>query len=219
MKFVLKNSNKKNMKYLQRKKTTILIFLAFVPFVLSAQNDSQHIHRTTRNIAWFTPCGATKINGLAAGLQVMQVDHKNLTINGVNADIGLVAYMAVPDFLFSPILSRKKIEKLQGFDTTSIRINGLSLSFGGEGIATVNGVNLAGGITLGGSLNGISISGVFSKCNVFRGICISGMNNVAVKGVGIQVGLFNYCKDLKGLQIGLWNKCGKRGLPFINWGT
>jgi hypothetical protein len=34
---------------------------------------------------------------------------------------------------------------------------------------------------------------------------------------GLQFGLFNSAKDLKGLQIGLLNRSGRRVLPIINW--
>jgi hypothetical protein len=207
------------MNYLQRQKRMLVSSLVLAPLVVSAQNDSIPVKRPTRNIAWFTPCGATKINGVAVGFfQALNVNKRLLTINGINADLGFIANMSVPFFIFSPVLSKKKVRELQIIDTTSVRVNGLSLSWGGEIDIAVNGINLAFGVTAGSDLNGISVTGVFSKCNVFRGICISGMNNIAVKGVGIQIGLVNYCKDLKGIQLGLWNKSGKRGLPLINWG-
>jgi len=34
---------------------------------------------------------------------------------------------------------------------------------------------------------------------------------------GVQIGLFNQTKKMKGVQIGLWNINEKRSLPFINW--
>ena len=41
------------------------------------------------------------------------------------------------------------------------------------------------------------------------------MNN-DYKGTGLQIGLFNRCKDCKGVQTGLLNKMGKRTLTVIN---
>ena len=44
--------------------------------------------------------------------------------------------------------------------------------------------------------------------------------NKTKKGNGLQIGLVNVAKEMRGVQIGLWNKTGKRGLPIINmsWG-
>jgi hypothetical protein len=109
-------------------------------------------------------------------------------------------------------------EDFSSNDTTGTSIKGISVSMGGEIDLSITGINISGGITGGNSLKGISVTGIYTKTYSFYGICISGLHNVAMKGVGLQIGLFNYCKDLKGLQFGLWNKSGKRGLPFINWG-
>ena len=81
---------------------------------------------------------------------------------------------------------------------------------GGELAVSITGINIAGGTTGSYQLKGISITGIYTKTVSFDGICISGIHNIANKGVGIQIGPFNYCKNLKGIQIGLWNKSGNR---------
>jgi hypothetical protein len=172
-----------------------------------------------KNIIWFSPNEAHQINGLAVGLQTMNINDDTLTVNGLNASVGFIGMFALPYVIDYELRSRKK--KTEGFmevDTATTIINGLSASMGGEFGVTVNGLNLTVGFTGAADLNGISVTGVFTRCNSFKGICISGLHNIAKKGVGIQIGLFNTCKNLKGIQLGLWNKSGKRGLPFFNWG-
>jgi hypothetical protein len=192
--------------------------LSIVFSYLNAQPDTSKPFKT-KNIIWFTPCGTNKIKGVAVGLQAMNINGERLIINGLNADIGLGGFIATPYAIFFALSSKKK--QSPGFieaDSAETYINGLSISMGGEFNVNLNGINIAGGVTGAYSINGISVTGIFTKTKKFRGICISGLHNIALNGRGIQIGLFNNCKDLKGLQLGLWNKSGKRGLPLINWG-
>lgn len=194
------------------------VFLFCLLFTINA--DAQH--KATfkkKNIIWFTPNAANQINGLAVGFQALNLNDDSLKINGMNASLGFIGFMAIPYVISDELSSRKK--KLPGFleiDTASTVINGISASFGGEMDITVNGLNLTFGATGAAHLNGVSVSGLFTRCSSFKGICISGLHSIAKKGTGIQVGIFNTCKKLKGIQLGLWNKSGKRGLPFFNWG-
>lgn len=162
-------------------------------------------------MAWFTPCGATKINGVAIGVQAMNVDGKKLAINGINVDAGMGGVVATFYGLFSSFPFKKKtnLEFLTS-DSAATSIKGISISMGGELAVSITGINIAGGTTGSYQLKGISITGIYTKTVSFDGICISGIHNIANKGVGIQIGLFNYCKNLKGIQIGLWNKSGNR---------
>lgn len=187
-----------------------------------AQEPTRDTTFKTRNIAWFTPNGVSRINGLAVGIQAVSFSNKNkLEINGINADLGMLSMFGLP-YLIDDAL-RSKAKKRPGLfvmdEPADTKVNGISISLGGEIAATINGVNVAGLLTGAVNLNGISVTGLFSRCNNFRGINVAALQNVAAKGVGLQIGLFNNCKDLKGLQIGLWNKSGKRGLPLLNWGT
>ena len=67
---------------------------------------------------------------------------------------------------------------------------------------------------------------VSKKINIFlvRNVSYK-MNDVSIGIIksnvtnGVQIGVLNKAKNLKGLQIGLWNKNQHRSLPFINWGT
>ncbi len=190
--------------------------------------DSADGYKTRRGI-WFIPNAVNRVNGLAVGVQAMNVNSDSLEINGISASAGMLSFFMLPYLIDWQLTGAKPRRKeTQGqldlnpdssaalSENTVIR--GLSMSFGGEIGVSVHGINIAGGITAGRNLYGLSVTGYFTKVVSFKGICISGVQNIAEKGTGLQIGLFNKCKNLKGLQIGLWNKSGKRGLPFLNWG-
>lgn len=204
---------------LKRKAFTICFII--LPAMLYAQISEATFPDRTRNILWHTPCGASRINGLAIGFQAFRFGQGTLTIKGVNADLGMAGAFATPYFVASNFFSKKKRDEfaLVKPDSALTIIYGLSISYGGEGDVEIHGVSIAGGVTIASRLYGLSLTGVYCRSYEFRGVCIAGLNNIALKGKGLQIGLFNSCKELKGLQIGLWNKSGKRGLPFINWGA
>jgi hypothetical protein len=208
------------MTILKQRKKTLLLIVCLLSIVLAKSQkiiarDSQNV----KNIIWFTPNEANRINGIAVGIQALNVKGEQLFINGLNADAALISCFALPYVVHDLITARKnRKENFMEFDTASTIVNGLSISMGGEVCATINGINLAGIVTGAVSLNGLSVTGLFSRCKNFRGIVLSGIHNKAKKGFGLQIALFNNCEKLKGLQIGLWNKSGKRGLPLLNWG-
>ncbi|HEV7781378.1 MAG TPA: hypothetical protein VGO58_08930 [Chitinophagaceae bacterium] len=204
---------------LKRKAFTLCFII--LPAMLYAQISETQFPDRTRNILWHTPCGASRINGLAIGFQAARFGLGTLTIRGVNADLGMVAAFGTPYIVASSFFSKKKRERFLFVhpDSASTIIYGVSISYGGEAGVEMHGINIAGGITIASKLYGLSLTGIYSQSYEFRGVCIGGLNNNAIKGTGLQIGLFNSCKQLKGVQVGLWNKSGKRGLPFINWGT
>ena len=215
------------------KKLLTLVFIAAC-INTTAQNssllprDSAEGYKTRRGI-WFIPNAVNRVNGLAVDVQAMNVNSDSLEINGINASAGMLTFFMLPyliDWQLTGNNARRKETQgkldLNPDSSAALSgitvIRGLSLSFGGEIGVSVHGINIAGGITAGRNLYGLSVTGYFTKVVSFKGICISGVQNIAEKGTGLQIGLFNKCKNLKGLQIGLWNKSGKRGLPFLNWG-
>ena len=115
---------------------------------------------------------------------------------------------------------QKKVEDKFDSATTSMRINGLSISPGVLGFANpdVNGLIINGLISTCHNINGVSINGLGTISNSFKGIQVAGIYNKAIRGKGLQIGIVNRCKDLKGVQIGFWNINSKRKLPLINWG-
>ena len=199
----------------------LLCFPVLLPVIGEAQIGQTRFPDRTRKLIWHTPCGASQIKGIALGIQATRFGQGTLTIKGVNADIGLGAAYGTLFVLGAGILPKEQRQKIAPVhrDSAATIIYGLSLSYGGELDMEMHGVNVAGGMTLGTKLYGVSLTGIYSKTFEFRGVCIGGLINYSVEGRGIQIGLFNTCKKLRGLQIGLWNKNGKRGLPFLNWGS
>ncbi|HEX2628796.1 MAG TPA: hypothetical protein VHM26_07290 [Chitinophagaceae bacterium] len=207
----------------RHKEIITLLMAVFLVQAINAQYDSIAKAKAdkryrVRNIIWYTPNGAKQINGLAVGIQATTFDEKRkLTINGINLDAGLICAFGWPRALVRQF-EAKGLDESMLTDTAETKINGISISFGGELSAGINGVAINGLIMYSPYINGISVSGFVTACGRFKGIMITGISNAAIEGTGLQIGLFNNCKRLKGLQIGLWNKSGKRGLPFINWG-
>lgn len=173
-----------------------------------------------KNFIWVTPSRVNQINGLNLGIQTCKFNDRPMIINGVN--INADAAMALFTFYTLPYLAIGN--KLSDLDDTvgksrmNSRISGLSLSAGGlVGEMQVEGLIVNGGICSIIEARGLVITGTQNMTEEFGGLVITGLRNMAIDGNGVQIGLLNYCKHLKGVQIGLWNVNSKRKLPFINW--
>jgi hypothetical protein len=169
---------------------------------------------------WFTPSNANKISGLNLSAQVLQARDEQLAIHGVNLSADLLSIFAGCYLLFGLNAGNTLINMPDTINRSEIntRINGLSLSGGGLICdALMKGVSINGGICTAIQANGLVITGSQNLTNEFNGVVVSGLRNRAIKGRGVQVGLLNICKHLKGVQFGLWNVNSKRKLPLINW--
>jgi hypothetical protein len=210
----------------QRRMITVIILLLLAGLA-SAQSSSWRLKDSLRFAkyykprypVWITPTKAKSINGIAIGVQAISMTGKPFTVNGINADVGAMGFIALPAIALISAMNEtaRDVGSLYA-EEAEVFLNGISISIGGEVECGINGINASGLITHAAYINGISFSGILSMTNSFKGIVIGGVANVANKGTGIQVGLVNRCKHLKGLQLGLWNISGKRGLPVINWG-
>lgn len=170
---------------------------------------------------WFTPSNANKISGLNLGLQTMTLaENDSLTIEGVNINADLLS-LFVGSFLLLRLASSNNLVNMPDtVDKTKMKskVTGLSLSFGGlMGEMLVRGLSINGGVCGATAVNGLLITGTQNLTQEFKGVAITSLRNMATKGRGLQIGLLNICKDLKGVQLGLWNVNSKRKLPFINW--
>ncbi|MBO9563563.1 MAG: hypothetical protein J7621_12340 [Niastella sp.] len=171
---------------------------------------------------WFTPTNVNKISGLNLGIQTMTTaENDSLTIHGVNinADLlsmfvtvyGVIGMFNMPHPNSYPDSVNKK--------EINSEVTGLNISGGGiMGDMRVRGLCINGGMSSVLETTGLHITGILNTTGEFRGVEISGLCNRAIKGRGLQIGLLNFCKNLKGIQLGLWNVNSKRSLPLINWG-
>ena len=169
---------------------------------------------------WFSPTNANEVKGVNIGIQTMNARSGPLQIDGINLNADILSLflgiMALPQVPFNNSL----VNMPDTADTSTIvnKIRGLSLSAGGlAGGNEANGVSINGGIFLAVEAKGIVLTGSQNIIDDFRGAVLSILRNRSIGGRGIQVGLLNVCKHLKGIQIGLWNVNAKRKLPFINW--
>jgi hypothetical protein len=177
--------------------------------------------RLVKNIAWYTPTKATEINGLTMGLQTTFDDENPLAINGVNLNAdGLSAFIGM--FAMVYIFTNTDLDKMPDTlnkSNVNSSLNGLSISAGGllNSSMRVRGVSINGVVSSANEMVGLHITGTQNITEAFKGVVITGITNRTLKGRGLQIALFNVCKDLKGVQLGLWNVNSKRSLPFINW--
>ena len=173
-----------------------------------------------RKIIWFTPSNTSEINGVNIGLQTSNFQDQPLTIRGVNLSADALSLFVGMMGLFSLGSGNSLINMPdtvdKAYDITNI--HGVSLSFGGlVGDNFIKGLSVNVGVCTAIESKGVVITGSQNIIGDFRGISMCLLRNLSIKGAGLQIGLLNICKHLKGVQIGLWNVNSKRKLPFINW--
>jgi hypothetical protein len=214
---------------------SLLLFLTLYSFSnLSYGQDSLRMHQ--RNFIWTTPVKKnTTINGIGIGLiqAVPWMGANSLKINGLNLDVSLFGgfgiFYAVVGSAFAPFSKNKKTESggeeistvkiyTDTASTFATEIRGVSLSLGGAGRDTkINGICLNGGVSFADEINGFEITTVMNLHYEFNGIMIAGLRNKVTKGKGLQIALFNNCKEGQVFQIGLLNRIGNRILPICNF--
>lgn len=188
--------------------------------------DREKIDTTydVRNVMWYTPCDVEKINGLAIGLHPENMKNSgynekdSLTINGLNLHVNPFAIFLIlsPHFVgpYSDSIEYYDQHLKKDIETT---VNGVNISLVNTINETaLNGLNITSLITLVDEIEGCTISGISNFAYYFKGVSIATFYNHATKATGVQIGLVNKSKDLRGLQLGLWNINGRRSLPFIN---
>lgn len=146
--------------------STLLYSIFIISIISNAQTPGNVKAYKTKNYIWFTPNEAKKINGLALGFQAMNLQSDSLTINGLNAGIGLASIMIVPYVITWELKKKKnKFPLLGDTDTASTIIKGVSISMGGELNVSIHGLNIAGGVTFADAIN--------NRC-LFQMQCIPG---------------------------------------------
>ncbi|WP_160136365.1 LA_2272 family surface repeat-containing protein [Chryseobacterium sp. c4a] len=99
------------------------------------------------------------------------------------------------------------------------KINGVQLSLINMEPTITNGleINVSSNINTYAVTHGVAFSPILNFHHEIKGVSVAPLANVGQKCRGLQIGLYNSCKDFRGIQIGGWNENGKRKLPFINW--
>ncbi|WP_315821980.1 LA_2272 family surface repeat-containing protein [Paraflavitalea speifideaquila] len=176
--------------------------------------------RLVKNWFWFAPSSATQINGLCVGLE-SDLDDDPLIIKGVNLNADGTS-MFIGMFSLFRLFTDLSIVNMPDTIATgkfNNEVNGLSISLGGlmGKSLRVRGLSINGVMSEAAEMTGLHITITQNRSDSFKGVIITGVTNRAIKGRGLQIGLVNMCKDLKGIQLGLWNMNPKRSLPLINW--
>jgi hypothetical protein len=176
--------------------------------------------RIRKKGVWFTPSAANEIKGVNIGFETMQWNEDSLAIKGLNLCLDPMALFTGFYALIAIGTNNTLINMPDTVKSTPslYTIKGVSLSGGGLLFNTeTRGVAINGILCAVEKTNGLVITGSQNLIYEFKGVTISGLRNNSIKGSGVQIGLLNICKHLKGVQIGLWNVNSKRKLPFINW--
>jgi len=186
----------------------------------ACEDTSKKASPIIRKWVWITPSNANKIKGVNIGLVTENLGGKPLAINGVNLNADVLTVF----FTIYAVLSIRSTSSLINMPDTISRSNirdtvtGLSLSGGGlAGDTQMKGVSINGLTCAVIEAKGLVITGTQNITDAFKGVEICGLRNKAIQGRGVQIGLLNICKHLKGIQLGLWNVNSKRKLPIINW--
>lgn len=210
--------------------------LLFLTAIMANCEGQDTLRYKVRNFVFTTPVSRnTIINGLAVGLAPLPMkDAERLKINGLNLYVnpltgayfiaaGIFGTLAAPfakDSLdgqpSDPLVSNKTFVDSSGDYRTQIR--GVSIGAGALPAGTlVKGLSIELVASLAEKTEGIGVSGLVNLQYDFDGVLIAGLRNKTTKGNGLQVALFNSCKEGKVFQLGLINRIGKRTLPFINF--
>jgi len=209
----------------------IFLFYFISPIFCQTKKDSTNNIKLTsarkvRNVVGFVPSRADKINGWTIGWWSFLDENEcdSMVINGFHTNIAptqIVGFVLIPYMVGALFELDEKELKMTALDTsrtlTESKINGISISI--VELAdwyTVSGIQISGITHSMHKLNGLSISLGESFYDSFNGIMISGLLNQTYKGKGLQIGLVNSSRTMRGIQIGLWNRIGKRSLPIIN---
>lgn len=198
---------------MKREIRAFLVVLLLIPVSIYGQKTR------TRYGVWITPTGNNyiTINGLGVGLAPVAGRKGTLTINGLNVDLLPVTVVLWPKSFFvtmlNPLFGPGNMDLFDPDNRT--RISGVSISPGLVGVA-MNGVSF-NFISCAGDSRGLEISLWSNTNHTFSGMQLSGWGNIATKGKGFQLGLFNSCDSCNVVQIGLLNRIGNRVLPLINF--
>ncbi|MES2654067.1 MAG: hypothetical protein V4620_00660 [Bacteroidota bacterium] len=210
-------------------KTLLVIFL--LSFGLkSFSQDTNNLTKDSINfnkkyIAWFYPSHATHVYGLNIDFwfkEGLWYQNTYPTINGVDINLNpLVIFTPIMMLLYSADSAFNSPPTLAMTDTINFskfkQINGIQIALLNMDATIINGLNINAFASRETGTRGVTISLLSNKEYFTNGLTLALFGNHNTKCKGVQLGLVNSCRQLKGIQFGLWNKNQKRSLPLINW--
>ncbi|REC49643.1 hypothetical protein [Chryseobacterium pennipullorum] len=201
----------------------LLMIGLFTGSIIYAQ-DSLDTRPDRARIIGFSPAKNTKnVNGMLIKYYD-EIDHeiKPKKVNGVGLGCnGLGIFFPALLLVSIPSIDNWAINDIGGepLPDKMNKINGMQLSIINMEPTITNGleVNVSSNISAPSVTNGVAVSPLYNFHHTTNGMAISTFANVSKKCRGIQISLFNVCKDSRGIQIGFWNENEKRKFPLINW--
>jgi len=176
---------------------------------------------------WFTPTGhSAEIDGVAVGIWAAPKKY-SLVVNGLNVEANpatiILWFYEAFGCVYGPFNNDSTRDvpllssgKFPWNDTsTRAKIRGVSISTAQFGTSTTGvGINVISSWT--NEMNGLEISGMMNMHYRFNGLCLAIRNKVTYCR-GMQIGVFNECREGHLIQLGLLNRIGNRRTPFINF--
>ena len=201
------------------KKQFFLIMTILISSLMHSQDSLSHTNEKAK-VFGVSPSKKTKnVNGvLLKYYDEIDNEIKPKKVNGLGMGFNFLGIFLPPLMLFNlqlpgsndyVIIPREKMNT----------INGLQLSLINMEPTVTNGleINVSSNINTYAVINGMSVSPFFNLHHEMKGVSVAPLAIIGQKCRGIQIGLYNQCKDFRGIQIGGWNENGKRKLPLINW--
>lgn len=200
--------------------TTILLIFGFNSYSQSVEFSDGYVDK--KYVIWYSPSRATHVYGLMINLLFKESATCYPTTYGVELNIN-------PLGLFAPVMillgsldtAFNSPPSLQQTDTTDFskfkKINGLHIALLNMEPTVINGLNINAFASRETVTNGLTLSLLSNKEYKTNGATIALFGNHSTRCKGVQIGIHNTCRQLKGVQFGLWNKNQKRSLPLINW--
>jgi hypothetical protein len=192
------------------KKIILLLNLMIATLVSFSQHDSTRIdtNKINRYVVWFIPSAADNIYGIAIGpVGSEAICDRPYTkySHGLNLQIigqGIFQAFYIPKFDFNNFYKYENPD--EGFklnDTLYKRVvhNGIMISPFGSFSDQINGLSLSLWMSMGRKVNGLSFNLLWNLYGQINGVSL-GIVNYSYITKGLQIGLVNRPKKLKGIQ-------------------
>ncbi len=206
---------------------TVVTLIVFVFGYSFYGQDSIVKKEVNRYVVWFSPeKKATQVHGLMLNffpnnLDGVEGEHGYPDVNGIELNLNPLVVFALYPLMIAIIIPEFYKPPEEDISTINFEnfkaINGIQANIVNIESTVTNGLELNGFGSFNSKLSGVGFALFISKHYEVNGITFATLGNQDLVCNGIQIGLFNTCRQLKGIQIGLFNKNQKRSLPIINW--
>ncbi len=209
---------------------TLLVIILLLFGLKSFSQDNTNLKKDStlynkKYIAWYYPSRATHVYGLNIDIwfkEGLWYQNTYPTINGLDINLNPIGILAPIIVLLGSLDSAfNSAPSLEMTDTINFskfkQINGIQIALLNMDATVINGLNINAFASRETATRGVTLSLLSNKEYFTNGLTLALFGNHNTKCKGMQIGLSNSCRQLKGFQLGLWNRNQKRSLPLINW--